>query len=193
LLFLARIHPKKGLPHLLDAWASVSREGRVAREDWLLVIAGPDQLGHAAEVRARAHALGLDKSVLFTGPLEGRAKWSALAAAEGFILPSFSEGFSAAVLEAMAFRVPVLVTRPCNFDAAAIGAGLVCGPNAASVAQQLRQFFEMPEPARRELGERGRVEIERTYNWTAIGRQLFAVCAWLVGGGVRPSCVDVTS
>jgi len=191
LLFLARIHPKKGLPHLLGAWAALKAEGRLGPDGWLLVVAGPDQLGHAAEVMARARALGLERDVIFTGPLHGNAKWAALSAAEAFILPSFSEGFSVAVLEAMAFRLPVLLTRQCNFDVEAIGAGLLCEPDATSVATQLRTFLELGEKGRRALGERGRREIEERYTWPTIARNMVQVYAWLLGSGERPSCVEL--
>lgn len=193
LLFLARIHPKKGLLHLLDAWAAVKAEGRLEPEGWLLVVAGPDQLGHAAEARARAGALGLEHDVVFTGPLQGEAKWAALAAAEGFVLPSFSEGFSVAVLEAMAFRLPVLLTRQCNLDVEALGAGLLCEPDAFSVATQLRVFLALGDGDRRSLGEKGRKAVEARYTWPTIARDMGEVYAWLLGSGRRPPCVEVVA
>jgi len=193
LLFLGRIHPKKGLLHLLDAWATVKAEGRLGPDGWLLVVAGPDQLGHASEVQARTRAHGLEQDVIFTGQLHGEAKWAALSAAEGFILPSFSEGFSVAVLEAMAFRIPVLLTRQCNLDVEALGAGLLCEPDASSVAKQLRSFLALEEKGRRMLGEKGRRAVEERYNWQAIARDMGNVYAWLLGAGQRPSCVEVSA
>lgn len=186
-LFLARVHPKKGLPHLLEAWASVSAEPHLRGDGWLLVIAGPDQLGHAAEMRARAAELGIQEHVLFTGPLHGEAKKAALSAADLFVLPSFSEGFSIAVLEALAARVPVVLTRQCNFDVAAFGSGVVVEPDADSTYRGLRALMDASEAERRAYGDRGRAEVEAHYQWPVIARRMLRVYEWALGGGPLPS------
>lgn len=188
LLFLGRLHPKKGLPHLLQAWAAVRSEG--LGRDWRLAIAGPDQLGHASEIRIQARALGLDEQVFFAGPLQGEQKWAALSAASGFVLPSFSEGFPVAVLEAMAFGLPVLLTRQCNLDVQALGAGLLCEPTADSVAAQLRSFFSLSETEWGAMGRRGRQAVEARYTWQVIARAVDQVYAWVLGGGDPPPCVQ---
>lgn len=192
MLFLGRIHPKKGLPHLLDAWARVKRD-RPALREWLLVVAGPDQLGHSAEVARRAADLGLGDDVEFTGPLYGDLKESALAAAAAFVLPSFSEGFSVAVLEAMARRLPVLVTRQCNLDVEALGAGLLAEPDAGSVARQLDAFLALSETGRREMGERGRRAVEARYTWPRVARNLLDAYGFVLGHNARPAFVEAAA
>lgn len=192
LLFLGRIHPKKGLPNLVDAWASVRRE-RPAFREWKLVVAGPDQLGHSTEVARRAADAGIAEAVELTGPLLGEIKQSALAAATGFVLPSFSEGFSIAVLEAMAARLPVLVTRQCNIDVEAIGAGLVGEPDARSVARQLTRFVDLADGDRRRMGARGRAEVESRYTWPRIARDLLDAYGFVLGDNARPAFVEAAS
>jgi glycosyltransferase involved in cell wall biosynthesis len=192
LLFLARIHPKKGLPSLLDAWAALAKEG-LLKDGWLLVIAGPDQLGHEIEMRERARLLGLEHNVLFTGPLRGDAKASAFSAARGFVLPSHSEGFSIAVLEAMSFGLPVVLTRQCNFDVAKLGAGWVCEPDSASLVRALRDFLESSDDARKEMGRKGRDVVRAEYTWDMAARKLLQVYAWVLGGGQRPASVELGS
>jgi poly(glycerol-phosphate) alpha-glucosyltransferase len=189
LLFLGRVHPKKGLPHLVDAWAEVMRD-RPALREWLLLVAGPDQLGHAAEIVRRAAERGVGDDVRFTGPLDGTLKDSALAAASAFVLPSFSEGFSVAVLEAMAARLPVLVTRQCNLDVEAFGGGILAEPDAVSVARQLHELLDLSEADRRAMGERGRREVEAKYTWPRVARDLADVYAWTLGRGPRPAFVE---
>ena len=83
-LFLSRIHPKKGLPHLLRAWARVSADQRVRSSEWMLVVAGPDEGGHESEMKRLSGELGLESSVLFTGPLHGHEKLAALRQFRGF-------------------------------------------------------------------------------------------------------------
>src|SRR5262249_23304811 len=110
-IFLSRVHHKKGLDILCKAWQRVWPLFR----DTHLVIAGPDFENTLASIEALMSELGIGDGVTITGMLEGEMKWSALAASRLFVLPSHSEGFSMAILEAMATGLPVLATHPCNF------------------------------------------------------------------------------
>lgn len=189
ILFLGRLHPKKGLPHLVDAWARVMRD-RSAHRDWLLVVAGPDQLGHSAEIVQRVAERGIVDHVEFTGPLYGTLKESALAAASAFVLPSFSEGFSVAILEAMASRLPVLVTRQCNLDVEAFGAGFLAEPDVDSVARQLAAFLALSDDERRDMGSRGRREVEARYTWSRVAQDLLDTYRFVMGSDQRPAFVE---
>ncbi len=190
LLFLGRIHPKKGLPHLIHALAAARRLSPRAMADWILIVAGPDQNGHVREVGRLVKELALDRDVLFTGPLHGREKEEALAGASAFVLPSFSEGFSVAALEAMAFRLPLLLTRQCNLDVEAFGGGILADPDADSVTRQLLHLFELSAVQLREMGERGRREVEARYTWPRVARDLLDVYSWVLGENARPACVE---
>ena len=108
LLYLGRIHPKKGLVGLVRAWKRVqmTAEG----QGWCLVVAGWDQCGHASQLSALVHELSLDRSVRLVGPQFDRNKDATFHAVDAFILPSFSEGLPVAVLEAWSHGLPVLMT-----------------------------------------------------------------------------------
>jgi glycosyltransferase involved in cell wall biosynthesis len=106
LLFLGRLHPKKGCDLLIDAFA------RIANTDLALVLAGPDQIGWEKELRARAASLG--HRIVFPGMLEGEIKRDAFAAAGAFILPSHQENFGISVAEALSFGLPVLISNRVN-------------------------------------------------------------------------------
>lgn len=188
-LFLGRIHPKKGLLHLVDAWATVKRDRRGMRE-WMLVVAGPDQRGHQGAVAARVAHHDLVDDVEFTGPLHDDVKTSAFAAASAFVLPSFSEGLSLAILEAMASRLPVLVTRQCNIDVEAFGGGLLADPTAASIARQLSAFLDLGEDERRQMGARGRREVEARYTWSRVAHDLVDAYGFVLGHNARPAFVE---
>jgi glycosyltransferase involved in cell wall biosynthesis len=190
MLFLGRIHPKKGLLHLVEAWAAARHDASRDLAEWVLVIAGPDQLGHARDVARLVHERGLDRDILFTGPLHGEEKEQALASASAFVLPSFSEGFSVAVLEAMARRLPVLVTHQCNLDVEAFGGGILAEPNAESIKRQLLRLFEMSPAERGSMGGRGRREVEARYTWPHVARDLLNVYGWILGQDARPACVE---
>ncbi len=186
MLFLSRIHPKKGLPHLLRAWQRLAPEFN----DWKLLIAGNDQLGHEQEMRSLAIELGLESVVIFLGPLYGEAKKEAMAGSDAFVLPSFSEGFSMAILEAAAAGLPVLMTPQCNFpELAAAGGAIEVQPEAASCEKGLRQILSLSDARRKSMGMCGRELIQKAYTWPAIAAEMAAVYAWLLGQGPKPDCV----
>lgn len=187
ILFLSRLHPKKGLANLLQAWRSLAPDFK----DWCLVIAGGGQTVYEQELKTMVKDGGLESSVLFLGPLYGDAKRHVLGAAGIFTLPSFSEGFSMAVLEAAAARLPVLLTPECNFpELARAGAAIEVAPEASAVATGLRQLLELNETQRKEMGRRGSELVKQSYTWPVIAKQMCQMYEWLHGGASKPAFVD---
>lgn len=123
LLFLSRLHPKKGCDMPIDAF------GRVAQADprLHLVLAGPDGVGWQARLARQAQQLGIADRVTFTGMLKDSMKWGAYDVAEAFVLPSHQENFGIVVAEALASGVPVLTTDKVNIwrEIAEAQAGIV--------------------------------------------------------------------
>lgn len=171
-LFLGRIHYKKGVEILCRAWAQLAGE----RGAWHLVFAGPDDEGTEARLKELVRELNLEPAVTFTGMLQGDVKWSAYYAADLFVLPSYSEGFSAAVLEALGAGCPVLISRPCHFpDVARERCGWVCEPNLESVTADLRSALTSEPAVLHEMGERGGVYVSGRYSWRAVREQAVAM------------------
>ena len=177
LLFMARLHPKKGLVPLLRAWKMMARQF----PDWLLAIAGPDENGHRAELETIVADNKLENHVIFTGMLDGTAKKAALSRADAFVLPSHSEGFSIAILEAMACALPVLLTPQCHFpDAVIAGAAIEAQPNANALELGLRAMLEQDAATRAAMGARGRALVAQKYTWQSVAaqwKQLYQWCA----------------
>ena len=170
-LFLGRLHFKKGLDILADAFA-----GLVPKfPDLRLVVAGADDGERANfEARVRDHRLG--DRVHLVGPLYGRAKWAALAGAACFCLPSRQEGFSIAVLEALACRRPVVISEDCHFpEVAEVGAGVVVALNASAVAAGVAQV--LIDPIATAMGAAGRRLVEAKYTWDRVAEQCEAMYA----------------
>jgi glycosyltransferase involved in cell wall biosynthesis len=146
LLFLSRIHQKKGCDTLLRAFARAQAD----LGDIDLVMAGPDQTGWRAELQALAGELGLAERLHWTGPITGAVKWGAYRAAEAFVLPSHGENFGIVVAEALACGTPVLISDRVNLYHAVLDhqAGLVGAHDLDGTVALLRQFAAMP-PAER--------------------------------------------
>lgn len=187
LLFLGRIHPKKGLLNLLQAWTRLP-----APPDWQLVVAGWDQGGHQQELEQFAATHGLRDQITFVGPLHGAAKSAAYAHAHGFILPSFSEGLPMTVLEAWAHGLPVLMTAACNLpEGFAEGAAIEISTDPDIMARSLLQFFSAVEHERAALGLNGRSLAQNKFDWTRIAGEMLSVYRWVTGAEPRPACVHI--
>jgi poly(glycerol-phosphate) alpha-glucosyltransferase len=197
-LYLGRLHPKKGLANLLEAWGRA--QGTQGRE-WVLAIAGWDQGGHEAELKQQATDMGIrwadatsrppgDNTLLFFGPQFGDAKGKIYAHCDAFILPSFSEGLPMVVLEAWAYGKPVLMTPECNLpEGFAAKAALRIEPTIDSISKGLTQLFEMSPDERQAMGKLGLALVKERFVWPKIAAEMMSVYQWMLGGGIKPECV----
>lgn len=170
-LFLSRLHPKKGVEILIDAFETISAETRF--RDWTLVIAGDGDPRYAASLRRRAAATSGRDRVHFAGWLSGEEKWRVVAQADLMVLPSAEENFGLAVLEAMGAGVPVAVSDGVDLaeEVRSAEAGWVFERSAPSLVWTLRQALSRPAERRRR-GLRGRGLVERSYLWPEIANRL---------------------
>lgn len=190
LLYLGRLHPKKGLPKLLLAWQRASRISSSEARNWSLAIAGWGPGGHETELKTLARDLGLEDSVCFLGPLFEQSRNAAYGHASAFVLPSLSEGLPMAVLEAWSHALPVLMTAQCNLpEGFSAGAALEIGPEPASIAAAICELRLMTDAERGEIGARGRNLVQERFAWPRIAADTHAVYRWLLGGGPPPACV----
>ena len=186
LLFLGRLHRKKGVDLLLKAWNSVS----VRLPDAHLVIAGPDDGPLGARLRESLSTSG-SNSVTICEMLAGSLKWSALAAASVFVLPSFSEGLSMAILEALCLGLPVLITRECNFrEIDDLECTFLVRPTVSSIAEGLVDVLSRSSDELRTRGQVGVKFVKERYLWPLVGECMADVYDWMRGGPV-PSSVEI--
>ncbi|SOC20405.1 glycosyltransferase [Rhodobacter maris] len=163
LLFLGRIHPKKGLMEFLEMWAGV--QPRLLRP-WVLRIAGPDENRHRSDLEKRAGTLRLAETVEFIGPVHGTEKTRELSQASAFVLPSKSEGLPMAVLEAWAMGLPVLMTQACNLpEGFEAGAAL----DLEDSPENVFQFLEKTDLGA--MGARGRTLVADKFGWDGIAQR----------------------
>jgi len=182
LLFLARLHAKKGCDLLVEAFARVA--GSVFDVD--LVMAGPDQEGMQTKLQRLVKQFGIADRVHWPGLIEGDTKWGALRACDAFVLSSHSENFGIAVVESLAAGRPVLISNQVNIwpEIETDSAGLVEDDTLEGTERLLRRWFGLPLTERDAMAARARLSFERRYtmNRTALAiDRLFSSIAPSVG------------
>lgn len=172
ILFLSRVNPKKGLDLLLDAFAQLRQQGSNAA----LVIAGTGEPAFVETLKQQANRLGIANDTIWTGFLTGDAKWPAYASADVFVLPSYSENFGVAPVEAMAAGVPVVVSDQVGVhpEVTVSGAGVVVPCDAGELARALAQILSNTKAATL-MRERGQAYAKKVYSVRAVSDTLYRV------------------
>jgi poly(glycerol-phosphate) alpha-glucosyltransferase len=198
LLYLGRLHPKKGLLNLIRGWAAVRPN------EWILAIAGWDQAGHESELKRLCMDLNLpfidsqtqngkpppSAPVCFLGPQFGRNKAACYAHCDAFILPSFSEGLPMVILEAWAYRKPVLMTPQCNLpEGFTAEAAIRIEPNVDSIVAGLQSLSRASSKQHQDIGERGFALVMARFNWAKCANDMAQVYSWILGLGPKPAVV----
>lgn len=178
-IFLGRVHRKKGLDLLIPAFAQLNDSPA------MLVIAGPDD-EYEAEVRRMTSAAGIDKRVVFAGMLRGRERVEALVDSELFVLPSYQENFGIAVVESLAAGIPVIISDQVNIhrEISGSGGGAVVPTQVDALANELSRWLGDAD-LRRAAGERGRAFVRERYDWPRVAASWAAHYASLVSTEVR--------
>ncbi|TVR84813.1 MAG: glycosyltransferase [Rhodospirillales bacterium] len=185
LLFLSRLHPKKGLPFLLRAWAALAPR----HESWELIIAGPDEVGHRGDMQTLARELGLVR-LSWLPPVAGHTKDDLYRSADLFVLPTHAENFGLVVAEALAHGVPVITTRHAPWEGLEThGCGWWIDLAHGPLIEALDAAMQLDDETRAAMGGHGRAWMERDFAWPAVARQMLEVYRWVLGGGAPPACV----
>lgn len=185
-LHLGRIHPKKGIDRLLQAWALVVTE----MPGWRLRIVGPSEGGHRTELEALAQRLSLGDSVRFEGPLYGADKQEAYRRAALFVLPTRNENFGMVVAEALAQGTPVISTKGAPWQGLETErCGWWIDHGSEVMAATLREAMATPPERLAAMGTRGYDWMARDFGWEAIAARMAEVYAWCLGRGDKPDCV----
>jgi len=178
ILFLGRIHPKKGLDLLAKAFEKIAREW----DNAYLMIVGPDSEGYKIKIEKMLESEGVLNRVIFTGMLSGRKKLIVLGGADIFALPSYSEGFSMAILEAMICKLPVIITKQCNFpEVTEVGAGNEIDPNVEQLTGALGNLLGNPQLCKK-MGENGKRLVLEKFTWDKIADKMIQFYEEILNG-----------
>ena len=173
LLFLSRIHEKKGCDLMIDAFARVAGQ----HPDLHLVIAGPDQSGWQGTLVAQAAALGIADRISWPGMLTGDLKWGAFHAAEAYLLPSHQENFGIAVAEALGCGLPVLISDKVNIwrEIVVGGAGFAASDSVDGCEHTLQRWLRSSAQEQNAMRGAATALFARSFTIEAMARSLIEV------------------
>jgi glycosyltransferase involved in cell wall biosynthesis len=173
LLFLGRIHEKKGCDLLIRAFASIAKKDPTLH----LVIAGPDSTGWITALKRLAGALGISDRVTWPGLLRDEMKWGAFYASAAFALPSHQENFGIAVVEAMACGLPVLISNKVNIwrEIVAAEAGIVDADTEAGAGSTLAAWHAMSDADKSRMSRNALELFARHFTASAMAERLVSL------------------
>jgi glycosyltransferase involved in cell wall biosynthesis len=175
-LFLSRIHPKKGLLALIEAWHRTRKPG------WRFIIAGPDEDGHLSQVLECIGRFGLQDHFEIRPVVEGAAKRDLFESADVFVLPTFSENFGLVVAEAMSYGIPVLTTRGAPWSVLeTLNAGWWVEPGVDGLAAGLHRVVATTVEERARMGDAARAYAAQHLGWDLAGRMTREAYSWILG------------
>lgn len=185
ILFLSRIHPKKGVDYLLKAWRSLHLEF----PGWEVVIAGIDENGHEAELRHLTQRLGLPR-VRFVSEAHGAVKQKLYRDADLFVLPTHAENFGLVVAEALAQETPVITTTNAPWQGLRDNScGWWIDLDQSLLTTTLREALSQPGQALVQMGQRGRNWVSRDFSMDQVALKMRDVYLWAAGRGPKPEIV----
>ena len=174
-VFLSRIHKKKGIDYLIKAWSRIEP----LFPDWQLAIVGPTNK-YGEEMQELSMRLHL-KNVSFVGPLYGDDKFHYLYDSELFVLPTHSENWGIAVPEALICSIPVICTKGAPWK------GLIdnrCGDwielSVDSLFESMKHLMSLSSDERNEMGQRGHNWVKQEFSWNRIGEKTISAFKWLI-------------
>lgn len=181
LLFLGRIHEKKGVHLLVEAWAKLANNA--ALKDWRLSLVGFSRAESSYElfIKNQVRNLGISSKVQCSEGIYGAESDRVIASCDAFILPSYSEGASIAVLRAWSHGKPAVITPECGFpDAIENGICLSISTSVDSIENGCLRLINLSDEDLIELGTRSRHWVEKKHSWAAVSKEVAKVYRWLI-------------
>lgn len=188
LLFLSRLHPKKGLENLIHSWNNLKEY----HKEWKLIIAGESRGNtYKAELEDLVNGLNLSEHILFIGAQYHEEKELTFRLCDGFILPSYSEGMPMAVLEAWSYSLPVLITDDCNIkEGFENKAAIRIEANLTGLTKGLTVFFNLSLEERALMGANGFDLVKSKFTWEVIAKETANLYEWILDNSKDiPKCL----
>jgi glycosyltransferase involved in cell wall biosynthesis len=190
LLFLGRIHAKKGVSELIRAWVALRETAPDVARAWRLVVGGWDDGGQLDALKRLVTELHIDSDVIIPGAVYHDEKHALMSHSDAFILPSYSEGLPMSVLEAWAYGLPVFMTRHCNLSFAfAEGGAIEVTTEPDQITATLAAWLGQAKST--EVGAKGRAIAVAEFGWSGIAARQIEMYDWLLGNRARPDFIEL--
>ena len=204
ILFLSRIHIKKGIELLIDAFDRIIKKN-TDMDDWTVAIVGNGEEEYIRELKRKVEGLNLRDKVKILAPVFGDAKVKLYQESSIFCLPSYSENFGMVIAEAMSCGVPCITTNGTpwqllNGEVSTMGANLdILGKNRKTgwcidlnvdnLEKVLLEAMTMKTEALYEMGQKGNLLVQENFNYKSVARKVMQLYSWLLDGGQTPAFV----
>ena len=189
ILFLSRIHIKKGIENLIEAWKLIDT---ALKKDWILEIVGNGDENYIQSLKDKIILENLTEQVQVKKPVFGKDKIKLFREASLFVLPTFSENFGIVIAEALASYTPVITTKGAPWeDLEKFNCGFWLDIGVAPLKEGLVEAMSKSELELYDMGQRGRQLIENKYSIKSVGSQIFSLYNWILNKEDKPTFVDV--
>ena len=186
LLFLSRIHPKKGVKELIEAWKIIQNRFL----NWDLYIAGPLDNSYARKMQTYAKKNNVE-NLVFTGELTGKRKTEAYCNADIFVLPSYNENFGMVVAESLSHCTPAIVSTNAPWsDLSNKRCGWTFNLSVQNLVSVMSEAMEQPRKKLTQMGEAGFEWMREEYSWSSVGAKMDRTYRWLLGRIEKPDFID---
>jgi glycosyltransferase involved in cell wall biosynthesis len=189
ILFLSRIHPKKGIEILIDAWQSLDY---ILKEKWCIQIAGNGEEKYIKQLNSLIEEKGLAESITIIGPKFGPEKIATYHEADLFVLPTHSENFGIVIAEALCCGVPVITTKGTPWEVLErYNAGKWVAVGESPLKEALEHLMRKTDAEREAMGKNGRKLIEENYSIESVAERFILLYQWILNGGKKPDFVQL--
>lgn len=183
--FLGRLHPRKNVKGLIEAWA---RLGKVTQNAELYIIGKGDE-SYEADLKKLVQTLGLT-NVVFAGFVNGRKKFEELASLNALFVPSDFENFGMIITEALIMETPVMASLGTPWEELNTHhCGWWVSNEVSSIAETMLRALSLSEEERDAMGTRGRQLVETNYSSTQVAMKMKQLYTWILNGGPKPEFV----
>lgn len=192
LLFISRIHPKKGLDFILEVFKNIIESDPSLLCHWEFRIGGWAENGHRRELEKKCNAYNLNSFIKFIGPVYNQDKEKEFLNANAFILPSYSEGLPMSVLEAWSYKLPVIMTKECNLpEGFESKSSVLINHTVKDAAKVIVEFLKLEERELQVYGENGYNLVKNNFTWSKIATQTLELYSWLLTKRVKPNFIKL--
>ncbi|MCM4155366.1 glycosyltransferase [Gramella sp. AN32] len=189
ILFLSRIHQKKGIENLIEAWSQIPK---IVKENWSINIVGNGEEKYCEELQDLLIDKGLSEQIFIKGPMYGEDKLKEYQDADLFVLPTYSENFGIVIAEALACNTPIITTKGAPWEELeTTQSGWWIDIGVEPLREALEEALQTPPETLSRMGENGRRLIEEKYSIEAVAKQMEELYTWILEKGEKPDFVNL--